>query len=415
MAISQSSAQLELPVHPAPAVDAEKAQVKSELPGSSSGLKFLLLFAALSSSMGLSAGMAQITTSLYAVQLGASEAMLGLIASAQSVGVLLIGMPAGMAVDRVGPARPFAIGTLSAGLLYFLLPFFPSATWLLITTASVSFFMPLRFVSLNSVFLRALAGLGAARAGWFRATHMLGMFLIGPVVAARVVAAWGHAVAYWCISASFAFTLLLSPLVFGPHSVRTQAAPRRAGAVLRRLFADAEIRRVALLEVGSQGINAYYTFFIVVIAVKIANLSPAQASNLVAIKGVSLIAALLLLGRTVARWGKQRTYLIGLAVGGVSLLVLGLTANPISLYTGGLGLGLGLGLLQIVNLTEFARAGARFGHGALSGVNALVGPSGSFLGGMLGGVVGRAIGLPAVFLLGAGACVGAGWLLRRSA
>ena len=63
----------------------------------------------------------------------------------------------------------------------------------------------------------------------------------------------------------------------------------------------------------------------------------------------------------------------------------------------------------------FARAGARFGHGALSGVNALVGPSGSFLGGVLGGVVGRALGLPAVFLLGACACAGAGWLLRRNA
>jgi len=414
MAISQSSADFELPVHAPPSADAEQRQGNAEQPAPRSDLRFLVLFAALSSSMGLSAGMAQITTSLYAVQLGASEAMLGLIASAQSVGVLVVGLPAGMAVDRVGPARPFVLGTVSAGLLYFVLPFFPSASWLLITTACVSFFMPLRFVSLNSVFLKALAGLGAARAGWFRATHMLGMFLIGPVVAARVVGAFGHAVAYWCISATFGLTLLLSPLVFGPHSVRVHGAPRQT-TVLRRLFADAGIRRVALLEAGSQGINAYYTFFIVVIAVKIANLSAAQASNLVAIKGVSLIAALVLLGRTVTRWGKQRAYLIGLTVGGVSLLVLGLTATPISLYVGGFGLGLGLGLLQIVNLTEFARAGARFGHGALSGVNALVGPSGSFLGGVLGGVVGRALGLPAVFLLGAGACAGAGWLLRRNA
>lgn len=80
--------------------------------------RFLLVFAALSSLMGVSVGMALITTSLYAVQLGSSEQMLGLIAGAQSLGVLVMSLPIGLLVDRFGPARLFVFGTLFAGLTY---------------------------------------------------------------------------------------------------------------------------------------------------------------------------------------------------------------------------------------------------------------------------------------------------------
>lgn len=55
--------------------------------------------------------MAQITTSLYAVKLGASGTMLALIAGAQSIGVLVMSLPVGVLVDRFGPRRPFLVGT----------------------------------------------------------------------------------------------------------------------------------------------------------------------------------------------------------------------------------------------------------------------------------------------------------------
>ena len=73
-------------------------------PPARSGSHFLLVFALLASFMGTSVGMAQVTASLYAVTLGSSKTMLGLIAGAQSVGVVLVSLPIGMLVDRVGPA-----------------------------------------------------------------------------------------------------------------------------------------------------------------------------------------------------------------------------------------------------------------------------------------------------------------------
>ena len=52
--------------------------------------RFLLSFALLSLFMGISVGLVKVTTSLYAIHLGASGWWLGAIAAAQSVGAALV-------------------------------------------------------------------------------------------------------------------------------------------------------------------------------------------------------------------------------------------------------------------------------------------------------------------------------------
>lgn len=88
--------------------------------------RFLLTFAVLASLMGTTVGMAQVSASLYAVELGSSKTMLGLIAGSQSIGVLMMSLPIGVLVDRFGPTRPFVLGTLLAGVTYALLPLWAS-------------------------------------------------------------------------------------------------------------------------------------------------------------------------------------------------------------------------------------------------------------------------------------------------
>lgn len=83
---------------------------------------FLVCFAPLASLMGVSVGMAQVTTSLFAVELRSSASMLGLIAAGQSVGVILMSLPAGVLTERLGPRWPFVFGTALAGALYALAP-----------------------------------------------------------------------------------------------------------------------------------------------------------------------------------------------------------------------------------------------------------------------------------------------------
>ncbi|WP_438035353.1 MFS transporter [Sorangium sp. So ce426] len=178
------------------------------------------MFAALSSVMGLSVGVAKVSTTLYAMELGANEALLGLISGSQSVGVLLMSIPIGLLVDHLGPSRLFVLGSLVAGSLYMALPAVPSPVFLLAFTTAISFFMPMRFVSLSTVFMQQLETVGEGKAGWYRGTHRVGMFLLGPMLAASLTKALGFSGTYRLIGLSFLITVLMSPIVFGPYTAR---------------------------------------------------------------------------------------------------------------------------------------------------------------------------------------------------
>jgi MFS family permease len=377
--------------------------------------RFLLAFASLSSLMGISVGVAKVTTSLYAIQLGSSAAELGLIASAQSVGVLIMSLPLGFLIEQFGPGRIFVLGTLVAAALYAVVPLVASAKYLLACTALISFFMPFRFVSLNSVFMGQLESIGESKAGWYRGTHMLGMFLLGPALATLVLRALDFAGTYQAIALAFLLTMGLSPIVFGPYAKKAGAGRRLSwaaiGSQLSLMTRDAELRQVCFIESLAQGTNAYYAFFIIVVAVDVVGLDHAEASSLVAAHGLTFVLALFSLGSVVRRVGPKTTYRISFLWVAAALVMLGLAHDKLGLWLGALCLGAGLGTLQIVNLTRFARCGARLGRGRMAGLNALVAPSGAVLGNLAGSIVGKAFGAQAMFLVLAPLFVAAAWTL----
>lgn len=157
------------------------------LTGNREAGRFLLVFGMLTSFMGTSVGVAKLTTALHAMALGADAEQPGQLAAGQVAGNLGMSVPIGFLVDHYGPRRLFVIGSALAGLTYALVPAIASPAFLLGCTAVIGFFMPLRFVSLNTVFFEQLRRMGSGKSGWYRGTHLAGQFLFGPAVA---VAAW---------------------------------------------------------------------------------------------------------------------------------------------------------------------------------------------------------------------------------
>jgi predicted MFS family arabinose efflux permease len=312
----------------------------------------------------------------------------------------------------------FVTGTLVAGLIYALLPLYPAPGYLLLCTLLISFFMPMRFVSLNTVFLQQLVQLGEAKAGWFRGTHMIGMFLVGPVVGAQLVQAIGAAWTFRVIAAAFLVTVCVSPIVFGRYAAPVERRRERLDlrAQLLALVSDRQILGLCSIECFTQAVSAYFNFFVVVIALEQLRLSPAEASSFLSIKGVTFTFALFMLGGLVTRLGARGSYATSFLVLAVALAELGFADGPRATQLGSLTLGLGLGTLQITTLTQFARVGARTGHGKASALNALFGPTGGIFSSLLGASVGKAFGLQAVFLIMAGASsIGcAAFCLRRA-
>ncbi len=343
--------------------------------------------------------------------------MLAAVAAAQMVGILLLSLPMSGWVERFGPRRLFTIGSVAAAGLYLLLPQVPQLPFLLAGTALVSCCMPFRFVSLNTVFMGELERIGEARAGWFRGTHMVGMFLVGPMLAAGVVHAVGHAGSYALIAALFAVTVAVAPQVLGgTHGGVATAGTTVPRPPWRTLLRDPAVRQVALQEAAIQSLHMFYAFYIVVLAVQQLGLPVAGAGALVAVQGSALVAALFLGGNLARRLG-PRAVPVAVAVTVLALACLGgargTTRGVALLWLGGAVLGLGLGLLQIQTLTQLARLGARLGRSRMAVLNALVGPLGGLVGGLLGGTLGERWGLQTVFLLFVPVFLGVGWRAMR--
>jgi len=364
--------------------------------------RFLVTFVLLNSLMGVSVGLAKVTTPLYAMHLGANDAVLGLVAGAQSAGILLIGLPMGFLVDRYGPAPLFVIGSLCAGAMYGLVPQVPSAMFLVGCTFVISFFMPFRFVSLNTVFMEQLEVLGEEKAGWARGSHMAGTAMIGPALAATLIEVSSYKHTYWVIAALLLLTMFMSPLVFSQYQTDPSTARAlRLGDVKAQLVMigrDVDLRGACMVDFTGQAIMMFYTFFIVVIAITQLGLGADGASGLVGAQGFSYVVALFTLGPFANRLGQESAYALSAGIVAVALLLLGTASALPVMWLGALLLGMGLGQLQIVNLMRFARIGGRLGRGKIAGLNALVGPAGGMVGSMGGGLLGHRIGLQNVFL-----------------
>lgn len=365
--------------------------------------RFLVTFVLLNSLMGVSVGLAKVTTPLYAIHLGANEALLGLVAGSQSAGILLIGLPMGFLVDRYGPAPLFVIGSLCAGAMYSLVPLVPSTMFLVACTFVISFFMPFRFVSLNTVFMEQLEVLGEEKAGWARGSHMAGTAMIGPALAATLIEVSSYQHTYWVIAALFLATMLMSPLVFNQYQTDPNSARAlRLGDVKAQLVMigrDVDLRGACMVDFTGQAIMMFYTFFIVVIAITQLGLGADGASGLVGAQGFSYVVALFTLGPFANRLGQDSVYGLSGGIVALALVLLGTASALPILWLGALLLGMGLGLLQIVNLMRFARIGGRLGRGKIAGLNALIGPAGGMVGSMGGGLLGHRIGLQNVFLV----------------
>lgn len=372
------------------------------LPSTQYDNRFFLQFALLSALAGTGIGIGKIATSLLALELQASSIQMGLIAGAQTAGILLMGMPVGMLIDEYGPLLLFLIGSIIAGSLYMLAPFLPSAEWLALVCLLISCFMPFRFVSLNAVFMRQIESVGVTRAGWFRGTNTIGVFLLGPGLAVTLVGFGGFTLTFGVIAATFFMAILLAPKVMRGY----QGPAVKKGVSLTvwlnqfALLRDhQELRNASLKEFASQAIMQFYTFFIVVIALNDFGFEKETAAFLVTLQGLFFVLALFTSGNQLERWGEARFYLAAIGLVLVALTMLGTRYYTVTLWTGAILLGLGLGMIQTANIARFARLGIHIGRGTMAGITAFVGPAGGLAGSVLGGWLGQWLGLQSVFLV----------------
>lgn len=359
---------------------------------------FLHGLVGLSLLMGLSIGYSRVITTLYAVKMDAQGWMLAAVAVSQSIGMLVLATSAGRWVDVHGARAVFIVGSAWGMGICLLTPLVPTFPALLLFTAAASLAMPPRFVSINTIFLSRLQELGKQRAGWFRAAHVIGMTFLGAVLATTLFPLYGPVLSFWGAAAIFGLNILVFLLGIGRNAPaqreRRQVSKRSS---LPQLFKSTLARQVAIREFSIQSLNAYFAFYIVIIALRYLHLPARTAGFLVATQGLAFVFTLVIGGKVAIVHPRTSQTLGGLMV--VAALV-GLATSHVAteMYLYASLLGSGLGFLQIINLTDFAVLGETIGFSQAASINALAGPSGGVFGGLLGGLMEHWIAPQPLFL-----------------
>ena len=352
---------------------------------------------------GVIVGMVGVLAPLFALSLNASTFQIGLVAGVLPLGVGLMSIPIGMAIDRFGPRRVFAVGSVLGGLGFLLVSKAQSPGWLIFATALSSPAVPMHFLSIQSEFFHYLSVTGNAKAGWIRAMQMGGVFAAGPILGGVAVSFLDYRTLYWLVALSFVLLFLLARQTLSGYA---EAQARRFEhhrlaftEQVKLIFSHAEIIDTSVIALISSGASSFYNAFIIVIAIGQFHYSKQAGVALLMGQGISYIGALFLLGGLIDRWGKDFYYKASYALAVFGLLLLGSADGLLALWIGAIAQGLGQGMVAVANVVRQAAVSRELGRGNVAGAANPPASFGAMAGAFIGGALGDWIGLQNVFFV----------------
>ena len=316
----------------------------------------LPVFLLLSLTTGLAVGVMSITIPFYALSLSATPADVGLIRAASGIGSLLVVIPAGFAVDRIGARWAYHLGRLADILCVLSFRLVSSPGQLAVLGFIDSGFRSLGFNAVTAIFYNALPRFGARRVGWHKGALSIGLSFLGPVLAGTLLGSGSFDVVFATVIGLMVLANVLMSLVDTPPPRPRQEGRLTVGAAraFSELWSLARQPYVALCLATETLVTATFTAFstfIIVLAVQDLHLQPATASLLSGSEGATFIIAVFAAGALVQRLSPHVALVIGAIVVAGSLIGFAATALVPLLFGFALTLGFGLGLLNLVTTT----------------------------------------------------------------
>ena len=351
------------------------------------------------------------TTSLFALGLGGTEATVGVLMALFALLPMLLSVSAGRLIDRVGPRRPLlaAFAVLAAGAS---LPFAaPQMTTLYISCTLVGTAFMFIHIAMNSVF--GAYGTPEERAVTF-SWLALGFSIsnsIGPLVAGLAIDQLGHAEAMLMLAA---FPVLGGMLVLGRKRPLPRPEPvahvRRSGVL--DLLRIQQLRHTFIVSVVLAMGWDLYTFLTPLYGTRL-GLAATTIGLVMSTFALATFAVRLLMPMVVQRLRQWVVMSSAMAVAGTAYLMFPLFSSVPLLIALSFVLGLGLGCAQpiIMSLLYEASPPGRQGEAVgmrtslLNGSHTLI-PLGS-------GALSAVAGMGPVYWLLAAFLLGGAWFARR--
>ncbi|QAY76047.1 MFS transporter [Sphingosinicella sp. BN140058] len=360
--------------------------------------RFMTSFILLSLTSGVTVGLGKVVTTLYALQLGASPFQVGIVSAMESVGMILVTVPAGFLIARYGARSIYFAASMGPLLVNLAMPF--SASWLALALGRwlIGLCIPFRMVSMNSAFLERLRGEGETRGGWYRGSLTAGLSILGPAAAALLAARGNVTVGFALVSALFGLMAVFS-LSFLPVRDSVAAGSARPGflAEIGLLLRDLDVADTCIVEFLNAATSALFGTFIILLALSLPPLGEQDGIRLMLVQGATATVMLFAAGTIVQRLARGTAYALGLALGSLALLAFGLGADFASLALGAVLLSAGAAIVHLVNVRMLA--GLPGGKSKVAGLYNLASMTGSSAGALGGGLLTKILPLQAVFLL----------------
>ncbi len=334
----------------------------------------------------------KVLISLYAIELGASHFLIGVLYAMYSVFPIVLSVYAGKVSDRIGMRRPMLLGSagLGGGLL---IPFFFSGTAALFVSATLIGLFYIFF----SVSMQSLVGsLPGDRARNF-SIFSLGIAasnLIGPLVVGFSIDAHGHAWTYLLIglvpAAAIAWLAAGPSFLARGNATPPKEASRPTFAMLKN---NPDLRRLLIaggvLETGIE----LYTFYMPIYGHSI-GLTASQIGVVMGIYAAALMAIRFLMPLLVRLKGEEEVFRLSMLLAAIVYCVFPFASHIVLLGALSFVLGLGLGSCSPLSMMIIhARAPAgRAGEalGVRQTINKITEAGAPLLFGALGSVLGMA-------------------------
>ena len=353
----------------------------------------------------------RMTTTLFALSLGASALTVGMLAALFAVLPMLLSVTAGRVIDRLGPRRPVMLGlaTLACGAT---LPYlFPSVGILYISSPLIGTSFMLLHISMNSVF--GAYGTPEQRAVTF-SWLSLGFSIsnsVGPLIAGYAIETFGHAGAMVTLATLPVIGLVLLARRKRPLPRPAHVARGVHGGVMELLRLPAlrhTLIASGLLNVGWD----IYSFLMPLYGSRI-GLAAGTIGVVMACFAVAAFLVRAVLTQLVRRLRQWLLIASAMTLAGIAYLLFPFVQSVPLLMTLSFILGVGLGASQPVIMAVLYEVSPPGRQGEAVGIRTtMLSGSQTFIP-LASGAMASALGMTPVFALIALALLGGAWFAKN--
>jgi len=355
----------------------------------------------------------KVLISLFAIELGASQLLIGFLVALYSLFPMLLALYAGKLSDRLGARLPTIVGSLGLAAGLAVPYFFTSLAGLCASAVLIGVFHMMYNVSVQNLVGSFGGPEDRTRNFSNYALAMACGSFVGPMSAGFAIDLFGHATSYLYFAALPLVPVLIMAGARGVGGgARTVKSEEEQAVLSTNLLANPVLRRTLIASAVATTAQDLFQFYMPIYGHSV-GLSASAIGVVLAMSGIAAFAVRIALPALVKRWGADSVFNGSLYVSAAAFLAFPLLSTAPALAALALVLGLGMGCAQPVTLMLIFSRAPEGRSGEALGMRITINQFMHIAVPILFGSLGTVFGVAPVFFINSAILAGGGWLNRE--